>query len=368
MTKEESTETNQTTSIREILSRYFKFSEEPVEDSGQPKRRPPRKDEASTRLKLLKPIPWLLGLLFIFSFYWDFNGVQLSAGAFDLNFNGLLRIISISGLIGFLTNRIAITMLFRPMKKRPLLGQGLIPAHKERIAKRLAASVADDLINPKLIQKKIEESGAIRKYRNKMVGSINEVVLKTEFRSDLKRWLSSRLHEMVNDRSFRERLASGITDEVEQSASDSSIDKAALKAYMFFRGRNIRDIVDAALVKLPGKIEQEFSVVDRYLDRLPEVLEQNIESIDQFAAQLLERLIHQLNVEKIVEENLRSFDESKLEQMIKGASNEQLNTIQYLGAVLGTIGGFVIWEPIISLVIIGTLFGTLYLMDLLLQR
>ncbi len=367
MIKEEPPEPNQPTSIREILSRYFSFTEEPIQHSDHPKKRSTRKNETSTRLKLLMPIPWLLGLLFIFSFYWDFNGVQLSAGEFDLKFDGLLRIISISGLIGFLTNRIAITMLFRPMKKRPLLGQGLIPAHKERIAKRLAVSVADDLINPKLIQKKIEQSGAISKYRNRMVGSINDVVLKPEFRSDLKRWLSSRLHEMINDKSFRERLATGITDEVEQSASDSSIDKAALKAYMFFRGRNIRDIVDAALVKLPSKIEQEFSVVDRYLDRLPEVLDQNIESIDRFAAQLLERLIYQLNVEKIVEENLRSFDENKLEQMIKGASNEQLNTIQYLGAVLGTIGGFVIWEPIISLVMIGTLFGTLYLMDLLLQ-
>lgn len=367
MTKEESPEPNQSTSIREILSRYFNFTEEPVEDSRQPKRRPPRKVETSTRLKLLKPIPWLLGLLFIFSFYWDFTGVQLSVGSIDLNFDGLLRIISISGLIGFLTNRIAITMLFRPMKKRPLLGQGLIPAHKERIAKRLAASVAEDLINPRLIQKKLEQSGAISKYRDKMMGSISDVLRQPEFRSDLKLWLSSRLHEMIDDKNFRERLASGITDEVEQSASDSSIDRAALKAYMFFRGRNIRGIVDAALMKLPQKIEQEFSIVDRYLDRLPEVLNENRESIDQFAAQLLERLIHQLNVEKIVEENLRSFDENKLEQMIKGASNEQLNTIQYLGAVLGTIGGFVIWEPVISLVIIGTLFGTLYLMDLVLQ-
>lgn len=38
-------------------------------------------------------------------------------------------------------------------------------------------------------------------------------------------------------------------------------------------------------------------------------------------------------------------------------------TIQYLGAVLGTIGGFVIWEPLLSLGILTAVFGTVYIID-----
>ncbi len=342
--------------------------DEPESQSEPAKKRPPRIPETPTRLKVLKPIPWVLGLLFAFSFYWDFNGVETTIYTLYLNFEGLLRIISISGLIGFLTNRIAITMLFRPVKKRPLLGQGLIPAYKERIAKRLAISVAEDLINPELIQRKLEQSEAISRYRNKVVDNVSNILQQAEFRTDLKLWLSSTMTDLISDKELRELLAHGIADEVERSTSGNSIDKAALKAYMFLRGHQIHDLVDSALMQLPEKFDHELTLIDIYLDRLPHAIKNNSESIDQFAALLLKRLISQLDVEKIVEENLRNYDEEKLERMIKGATNEQLRTIQYLGAVLGTIGGFVIWEPMLSLMMISTLFGLLYLGDWLLQR
>jgi len=366
MTNEQTTDQATAKSLGEILSRYFNFWGEPAQKAPKRDNRKPRKPETSTHLKLLKPIPWLLCLLFIFSFYWDFQQVEASIGTIELNFEGLLRIISISGLIGFLTNRIAITMLFRPMKKRPLLGHGLIPAHKEKIARRLAISVSDDLINSELIQKKLEQSGAISRYRNKMALSVNRVIDNPEFRADIKHWLSSTLTEMIADPEFRNRLASGIADEVERSTSANVLDKAALKAYMFLKGRHIRELVGHALMQFPEKIGRELTFVDDYLDKLPGLIEESSHSIDEFASMMLEKLIRQLDVEKIVEENLRNYDESNLERMIKSATNEQLNTIQYLGAVLGTIGGFVIWEPVLSLVLIGSLFGLLYLADWLL--
>jgi len=77
----------------------------------------------------------------------------------------------------------------------------------------------------------------------------------------------------------------------------------------------------------------------------------------------LNRLVNQLNVHELVEENLRKYDEQKLENMIRNATNEQLKTIQYLGALLGTIGGFVIWEPILSMSVLVLLFGGVYLLD-----
>lgn len=356
-------------SFHEILSRYFSvFDNSEHGQNGPESGAAPVPQPSSTRLAFLKPIPWILSLVFIFSFYWDFQGIDLSLLSYSLQMEGFLRILSISGLIGFLTNRIAIMMLFRPMRKRPLLGHGLIPAHKERIAKRLARSVSEDLINPELIQKKLEATGAVSRYRDQMAITIKDVLNKPEFRSDLKSWLSSTISDMINDAEFRKRLAADIADEVEQSASESSIDKAALKAYTFLKGRKFREIADHALLQIPQKVQQEIKMIDRYLDHLPELINSSGESIDRFAAALLELLIRQLNVQTIVEENLRSYNEEKLERMIKGATNEQLSTIQYLGAVLGTVGGLVIWQPLISLSAIGILFGLIYLADLILDR
>lgn len=350
-------------SLRDILSRYIADSKGDNPSHGSPEPEPSADRQNSRYLKFLKPIPWILLLVFLFSFYWDFDLVETKLFSYTYNVEGLLRIISISGLIGFLTNRIAITMLFRPIKKRPLLGHGLIPAQKERIARRLAISVADDMINPELIQNKIEESGAISRYRTQVSKSISELLETADFRADLKSWLASALRDVVEDSEFRTRLAGEIATEIERSSTKNSIDRAALKAYTFLKGQGIQDITDSIILQLPEKINQQETLIDHYLDTLPGMIDRSGTSIDQFITVLLERLVQQLDVKKIVEENLRSYDEEKLEKMIKGATNEQLHTIQYLGAVLGTVGGFVIWQPTLSIAVIGTISVLIYAAD-----
>ncbi|MDZ7693359.1 MAG: DUF445 family protein [Balneolaceae bacterium] len=78
---------------------------------------------------------------------------------------------------------------------------------------------------------------------------------------------------------------------------------------------------------------------------------------------LLYRLINQLDVQSLVEEKLREYDEQKLTNIIRGATNEQLRYIQYLGAILGTIGGLVIWQPLISLMGLGLILLLVLLAD-----
>ncbi|REL37570.1 DUF445 family protein [Rhodohalobacter sp. SW132] len=354
-------------SLEDILTDHFPVGIESENQSSKHDSKSKKRQESSRRLKFLRPIPWILGGLFLFSFWWDFDGIWAETALVTLQFDGLIRIISISGLIGFLTNRIAITMLFRPAKKRPILGQGLIPAHKDRIARRLAISVSDDMINSELIRSKLRESGAIARFRESTTGVIRDVLQKPEFRSDLKSWLSEALDHIISEPDFRERMTREITDEIERASSHKPIERAALKTYLFLRGSHIRDLVDEALHKLPAKLHREINIVDSILDDFPDSIDQNQTTIDRVATSLLDRLIRQLDVKKIVEENLKTYDEEKLEQMIKGATNEHLTTIQYLGAVLGTIGGFVIWEPILSLIIIGSLAGIIILLEKMLE-
>jgi uncharacterized membrane-anchored protein YjiN (DUF445 family) len=90
--------------------------------------------------------------------------------------------------------------------------------------------------------------------------------------------------------------------------------------------------------------------MDDLLDELPAKLDKHSESIENIVTGLLYKLVNQLDVHTLVEENLRSYDEQHISDIIKNATNEQLHFIQYLGAVLGMIGGLVIWEPLISTV------------------
>jgi len=348
-------------SLLEIIKTHIRI--DLPDDDGQGNDLKPPSMEKSAILMYLRPIPWLLGLLFAFSFYWDFNGITLSFWGFTLEFAGILKILAVSGMIGFLTNRIAIMMLFHPVEKRPLLGHGLIPAHKDRIAIRLSHSVSSDMINPDLIRKKLAQTGSISHYRHKALSAIGEGTQNEAFRKDLKLWLRDLLTQLVTDPQFRTRVTVAVSDEVEQSIQDKPLDRAALKAYTFIRGRQVSDLVDDALLKLPERMTSELEHLDIYLNKIPNLLEESGEAIDEVMSEILDRLIQQLNVKQIVEENLRSYDESKLERLIKGVTNEHLLTIQYLGAVLGTIGGFVIWQPLFSLSVITILTLSVFAAD-----
>ncbi len=348
--------------LGDILARYLKFDSSREEDPISPKKQAPGIEKLRI-LSFLKPIPWFLTGLFLFSFYWDFPGSSLTVWGLELQFDGILRIVSVSGMIGFLTNWIAITMLFRPLKKRPLLGQGLIPAHKERIAYRLAHAVSEDLINPKLINEKIRESEAISRYRKFTLLHLQRITRKEEFRQDLKNWLVGYIKAQVQNHEFRTKVADYILLELEDALQDKVLEKAALKTYSFFRGQSLREFIEDLLQHIPVSAERNIQYVEEYLDDLPVRINNNSDKLDEVILQVLNRLVNQLNVHELVEENLKRYDEQKLETMIRNATNEQLKTIQYLGALLGTIGGFVIWEPLLSMSILAVLFGGIYLID-----
>lgn len=319
--------------------------------------------EKKTFLKLLLLFPYVLLLTFIISFFWDFNGLSTTILGYEIAFEGLLRILSISGLIGFLTNWLAITMLFRPLYRRPILGQGLVPAQKERIAYRLAVAVSEDLINPEIIKRKIQESGAISKYREMATVYIKNIIDDPDFRSDLKLLAVDYVDEMIARKDVRTNIAASIIEQIEGNIEENSFEKVALKAYSFIKGQEMQDLVEEALTKLPGGVEKGLDKLDVWLDKLPEKINEHSDSIENIVTTMLHKLVNQLDVHSLVEDNLREYDERRLEKLIKNASNDQLQYIQFLGAVLGTLGGFIIWKPIGSLIVLSIICGSVIILD-----
>lgn len=319
-------------------------------------------------IKVLFAVPYLLLIVFISSFLWDFDGFSGSLFGKTFQFEGILRIISISGLIGFLTNWLAITMLFRPTFKRPILGQGLVPAQKDRIAYRLALAVSEDLINPEIIKKKIHDSQAITRYREKATAYIKNIIDDPEFRGELKILVVDYVDEMIADPEVRSNIAKKLIEQIDEAIEENSFEKVALKAYSFLKGQEMQDLVESALVKLPTGIEHGLDKMDHILDELPDRIEAHGSAIEELVTSLLYKLINQLDVQALVEDNLRQYDERKLEQLIKNASNDQLRYIQYLGAVLGVFGGFIIWEPVASIIVLAFIIGSIFLADSILFK
>jgi uncharacterized membrane protein YheB (UPF0754 family) len=67
----------------------------------------------------------------------------------DITLTTWLAIPAIGGVIGYLTNRLAVKMIFRPIKQKNILGfkvQGLMPRRQPEMAKSIGAVVGDHLL------------------------------------------------------------------------------------------------------------------------------------------------------------------------------------------------------------------------------
>lgn len=323
---------------------------------------PPKRTGSYARwLPVLQALPWMLGAVFALSFAWDFPGVTLTVAGYSIVLEDLLRYTTVSGLIGFGTNWLAITMLFRPRAERPIVGQGLVPAQRERVAYRLAQAVSDELINKRIIKQKIRESGLVAQYRDLTVAVAGDVATDEAVRRELKRLLRSLLRDLLSTPDVQDRIAEFTAEQLEQNTD--GLPGVAFRTYRLFGEEDFQERLRAAARRLPDTVDPLLDELDPVLDRLPAHLDRHGDAIEDLLTQLILRLVDTLDVERIVFENVRAYDEQQLEMLLRRTTNEQLNYIKYLGAVLGIIGGLIIWAPAAALATVTTLGLFVYAVD-----
>ena len=353
--------------LRALLGTYIRRHLPEPSPAPEPEREPERVRTGAKALPYLRIIPWALGLLFVFSFVLDLDGIVLTVFGYALKLEGLLRIVSVSGLIGFMTNWLAITMLFHPRKRRPIFGQGLIPSQRERVIFRLAKAVSEELINEEIIKQKIEESQVIPKYREMALSVTHSVLEDPEFRADLKSLTADYVDTVLASEAVRKKIVDFTVQKLEEY-TEKSLSGLAIKAYRFINEDDFKRRIEEAVKQLPKSMDLVLDEMDHLLDRLPETITERSEEIEQWATKIVLGFVEKLDVHNMIISNMRNYDELKLETLIKNSSNEQLNYIKYLGGVLGFFGGLVIWNPLPALILFSVLGLMLYALDATLMR
>lgn len=354
--------------LRALLAKYVRRHLPATTPEPLRTQEPPRAVGAHARLlPFLQTTPWFLSALFALSFLWDFNGLTLRLFGYSAEMTGLLRILSVSGLIGFLTNWLAITMLFNPRKKRPIFGQGLIPAQRERVIYRLAQAVSKELINEEIIKQKIEESRVIPRYREIALSVSRGVLEDPDFRKDLKALVADYVEQVLGSEDARKKITDLIVTKLEEHAGHG-FGGLALKTYRFLNEADFQRRIDTVVRELPSSLDTALNEIDHLLDKIPEKLEARSEEIEQWATKVILGFVENLDVYGMIETNMNRYDEQQLENLLKNTSNEQLNYIKYLGGILGLFGGIVIWRPALALMLFGTVGVILVIFDELLYR
>lgn len=316
-------------------------------------------------LNVLMLSPYICGVGFLASYSMKVAITYDWLQAFEANsmmWLNLAYYTCVSGLIGYGTNYLAIRMLFRPLERRPIWGQGLIPAQRERIILSLAAGMHTHILSQERIHQRIEETGLVKKINDLFMDGSSSLVQDQELRDELKRLVHEGMTEYANREDVRKEVREIIDSHLEQNV-EGGVKKFLLQTYKRYNKNDYQEMIDRVVGDIPNVTIKVMERLESQLDELAELIVNEKTTTEAKIYEVLEDALERIDITGLLVKQMENFDEVKLEKMVRDATNEELKYIQYLGTVLGVLGGLLIAQPETTGPIYVLLFSLLWALD-----
>ncbi len=285
----------------------------------------------------------------------------------------------LGAVIGLITNGIAIRMLFRPLHPVYFAGYqlpftpGLIPKEQARIAASVGKVCSEELFNAEIISKglinpEIDEkihkgiTGFARKMK-KSDETIRQAVYKACGQQKTEQgaeWVEKNLTKLVYAKALEMDIGTvsvgAIMSEIESHADDNpSLSRFVTGSILEMMGQKISLMINEAIEKQGFEIIYDAIVKegDDLLDLkfsdiykagseyLPKIDSWMIETYHSFVRNNLGKIIYEINMASLVEEQINSYSPADMEKLLMELVKKELNAIVYLGGLLGMIMGFI---------------------------
>jgi uncharacterized membrane protein YheB (UPF0754 family) len=246
--------------------------------------------------------------------------------------------------------------------RRPIWGQGLIPANKNRIAEKLAGTINQNILNETELKKRLTDAGVPSRIREIVLGGTGNLVRDPDFQQKIKDILNRFLEEYFQNAHNRKNLVDELDKKIHEIAP-GGVGALALNTYLRLNRQGYRRSLDKAVVGIPQTIAQMLDKENKWPEEIAEKLESQSERVEELIAKSLMKMIDSINIYELVLGQIQRFDEGKLEDMLWNATSEQLLYIEYLGALLGIFGGLVLWQPFFMGGLLLTTLGIAALLD-----
>lgn len=282
----------------------------------------------------------------------------------------------IGGLIGLITNGIAIKMLFRPFypvkigKYTLPFTPGLIPKEKSGIARAIGHTVGENLLDSETLKEALASENLHTALDRKVDVIIEQI---GHEQRTVREFLAGKGYDHSADMAAEyigQNLAGYVTDcLIQQKVADEILDYAIdevmanLNSMIAMMAEPaIRKSQDAILEKmnemireqcpeiLEGYIEKEYQdwmdkpmkELGLFLWKKKDVLKEKIwETYIILLEKKSGRFFERLDVSAIVEKKINEFDMQELEKLIMDISRKELHALVWIGGLLGAIIGFV---------------------------
>ena len=287
---------------------------------------------------------------------------------------------AVGAVIGYITNDIAIRMLFRPHQAKYLMGihipftPGIIPKEKNRIAGAIGKAVSENLMNREVLEKSLLSDEMLAKIGN----AIDEFVLTQSHNGEtIEEFARHYLTEEDID-SMRSNVTDGIVKMVTGKLQDSRLgDNIAHMAIEHIMEKTRKSVVgllgadkfvaglaqpiEKLLAKHINEILQNNShqmidglVTDQSHQLIGMTMKELMTGHDDQVAQAkngllnayrviitdhLPRILQDIDISSIIEQRIKDMDMAEAEAIILDVMKKELRAIVWLGALLGSIMG-----------------------------
>lgn len=282
----------------------------------------------------------------------------------------------IGAFTGYVTNWIAVKMMFRPLKAVKIgnftlpFTPGLIPRNKKRLAESIGHTISNDLLSEKTIKdtllsenikNKISENISIfLESLNKNNTSVKEVICSYIGDNTYDMQLNSIKNKLTNN-IYNTVLEAHLGNIVSKQIEIAAKEKMKNPLLGIFGGNsivssissNIETKVDEYILEngenlINEMIEKE---LNKYMSRPICVIYNDIEKsninitnilMNIYEKTILEKLpdlLNTLDISKIVTDKINSMDVLELEKLILTIMKKELNALVNLGAIIGFLLG-----------------------------
>lgn len=308
----------------------------------------------------------------------------------------------LGGVIGYITNDIAIRMLFRPHTAKYVFGihipftPGIIPKEKGRIAEAVGGVISENLMNKEVLEKYLLSEDMIEKVRSAVEVFIttqqrnNETVVQflghylskeeiDTIAQNINRSITKQTYEKLADSSVGEKVAHIAIDHVAQKLTIDGAQEllsgiggalgglGGMAAGLFggnivakflgmlrepaehFLANNINTMLrnngeEIVSNMIGGEVDAFFNKpVSKLLEGHEEQLAQAVNTIESIYRSIitehLPKILQSIDISKIVRERINEMDVNETEKLIFQVMDKELKAIVWLGALLGLVMG-----------------------------
>lgn len=284
----------------------------------------------------------------------------------------------VGGIIGLITNGIAIRMLFRPLKPIIIFGMklpftpGLIPKEKNRIANSLGDVVGNTLVNEEVLKggllstemdEKIKTSlgtfidnqRTSEKSLKELLGIVTGDHQNTELIKKGKDKMTTAAYERLQTFDLGESLSEMAVEEILTNLEGSMFSMFINDSLIAMVKGKISEVIDQLVINRGEEIIgsmvgkeidhlmdiQVKDLISEYEDKIPDLIERIIETYHRLVNENLGKVITTLNISKLVEDQINGFDVLEFEKIILNIMSKELRAIVWLGGLLGCLMGIV---------------------------